>query len=67
MNYLYINKEDVNLAWAKQMGVKWNLSVEHNENVPRGWMFFYVDGQIWGRQYVKTDAPVEQRRGPWVY
>ncbi len=62
MDYLFINKADVSLAFAKRLGATYGLSVVHDPTVPRGWMFFHVKGLVWGRQYVKTNAPVGEKK-----
>lgn len=55
MNMLFINQADVSLPFAKKLGATYDLTVVHDPDCPRGWMFFYVNGEIWGRQYVKVE------------
>ena len=58
MDLLFINQADVSLEFAKSLGATYGLSVVHDPTVPRGWMFFYMNGEIWGRQYVRVENNV---------
>jgi len=58
MDMLFINKSDVSLEFAKALGAKYGLCVVHDDTCPRGWMFFYMNGEMWGRQYVKVENNV---------
>lgn len=56
MGYLYMNKHDVDLAFAKSIGLKYNLSVVHDDLVERGCMWFVVNGQAKKVRYLSPSV-----------
>lgn len=58
MEYVYINPNDVPLAFAKEYGTKYGLTVVSSEEVPNGYMLFISEAkqEAWWKQYL--DAPV---------